>query len=262
MTMNINEEYIPILGKKHWTKKVNIQPDLDKPTLVFLHDALGSISQWKEFPIKLAKKLKLNAFLYDRLGHGLSDNKEGKINKHFFEKEAVILHILLSKLKIKNFILIGHSDGGTIALLYASGNGLKKPKAIILEAAHILNEEITIAEIKKTALHSKSILTKLQKYHKNKSETLFQNWFKLWTSEDMKNWNIESQIFPIDIPALIIQGKQDNYGSLKQVEKIANSISAKNEIVLIENCGHSPHFEQQETVLNSVKSFLKSINFL
>ena len=262
MTMHINEEYIPILGKKLWTKRVNIQPDLDKPTLVFLHDALGSIAQWKDFPINLAKHLNLNAFLYDRAGHGLSDQKHDKLNKHFFEKEAVILHILLSKVKISNFILFGHSDGATISLLYASDPGLVKPKSIIMEAAHVLNEEITIKGIKKTEKQAHILIPKLEKYHSNKSKSLFRNWFELWTGNEMKNWNIESQIYPIDIPTLIIQGKQDNYGSLKQVEKIANSISAKNETVLIDNCGHTPHSEQQETVLNSVISFLKSINFL
>lgn len=262
MTMHINEEYIPILGKKLWTKKVNIQPNLDKPTLVFLHDALGSISQWKEFPINLAKHLNLNVFYYDRIGHGLSEKKDKKLNKHFFEKEAVILHILLSKVKINNYIFYGHSDGGTIALLYTSDPALPKPKAIILEAAHVLNEEITIKGIIKTEKQADKLIPKLEKYHSNKSKTLFRNWFELWTSNEMENWNIESQIYPIDIPTLIIQGKQDNYGSLKQVEKITKSISAKNKTVLIDNCGHTPHSEQQETVLNSVKSFVKSINFL
>jgi len=256
--MQIREEYIELEGKKIWTRMF-IHPDSTQiPTLVFLHDALGSVDQWKDFPEQVAEQSGLNVLVYDRLGHGLSDENGFEKGHSFFDKEALIyLPALLKKFDIYDPILYGHSDGGTIALIYASK---VKTRALVLEAAHIMVEDLTRRGVLETVESREKIVAKLQKYHGRKSKDLFDNWATLWSGDLMKDWNIEHLLSRIDVPSLIIQGRDDNYGSLEQVEKIAEKITGLNYKLLLDNCGHNPHGEKPEEVIKEINTFFKNIS--
>jgi pimeloyl-ACP methyl ester carboxylesterase len=255
--MHVIEKFISINEKNIWTKKVDLETNLDNPTIVFLHDALGSIAQWKNFPLLLAQETNLNILMYDRVGHGLSDKREKMIDINFFEEEAFdYLPEVLKVFGIKNPILFGHSDGGTIALLYAS----KYPtRALILEAAHVFYENITRLGVVKTGEIAHDIIQGLQKYHGDKAEKLFNNWYNLWSGNKIKDWSIEHDLKNIKAPTMIIQGDNDNYGSKMQITKIVENINTITETFLLNDCGHIPHIRKGQEVLERICKFLHII---
>ena len=163
---------------------------------------------------------------------------------------------IFSGFKLKNSILIGHSDGGTIALLFAT----RFPtQALVTEAAHVFVEPVTIKGIKKALIYKDILIEKLTRYHGEKTETLFFAWSDTWLEPAFQQWNIESFLSKIKCPALIIQGKNDEYATEKQVEHIVHSIGDNAKAVLIENCGHTPHKEAENIVLNKIQEFFNGI---
>lgn len=261
--MLITEEKIAVASANLHVKKWCVDASADKPTLIFLHDALGSTAQWRDFPDLLAALCGLDCMAYDRCGYGLSSSCEGmdaelefratfKPND-YLHQEADILEALLLKLNIRQPILFGHSDGGTIALLYAAKY---QPKAIISEAAHVFVEDITREGIRVTLKNAIEIKEKLKKYHKNQAETIFNAWNQTWLSASFQVWNIEKEVTQITCPACIIQGNNDEYGTIEQVNKIQNAVKGFCEINMIEDCGHFPHVEKRDAVLNMVRDFI------
>ena len=233
----------------------------DHPTLVFLHDSLGCVQLWRDFPKKLAEVTQCNVLIYDRLGYGKSEamgTHERPTN--YLELEADILNDLLTTLEIENTILFGHSDGGSIALIAAS----KYPdriKAVICEAAHIFVEDVTIKGIHEAieAYRTTNLPERLQKYHDNKVETIFKAWTETWTRSDYRDWNIEHFLSRITCPLLFIQGEADEYGTLEQVEKTISQVSGKAEKHLIPNVGHTPHKEKPIQVLGKSAAFINNL---
>lgn len=188
----------------------------DKPTIVFLHDSLGCVQLWREFPQKLAEATQYNLLVYDRLGYGKSEPMPTyKRPINYMELEADILNDLLNTLKIDNVILFGHSDGGTIALLTASKYS-EKVKAVICEAGHIFVEDVTLKGIYDAmeAYKTTNLPERLVKYHGDKVETLFKAWTETWTRSDYRDWNIAHFLPKISCPLLFIQGEADEYGTL------------------------------------------------
>ena len=172
--MQVDEKFIEIDGRQLWTKCIYQDKPEEVPTIVFLHDALGSIAQWKDYPEKLGNITGLNVMIYDRFGHGRSDPEPHPPDDYFLDREAlVILPEVLYQLEIKDTILLGHSDGGTIAIIYAAHINTQ---ALILEAAHVLVEPITIAGVKETAKSESILVPKLEKYHGDKAGSLFRYW--------------------------------------------------------------------------------------
>lgn len=261
--MLIKEEKIAVASAVLQVKKWSVDASSDKPTIVFLHDALGSIAQWRDFPKLLAAQCRLNAVVYDRCGYGLSSGCEGKDAElalratvrpnDYLHQEADILEELLLKLGIRQPIIFGHSDGGTIALLYAAKYN---PKAIISEAAHVFVEEITHTGIHETLQNAVEIKEKLKKYHKNQAETIFNAWHQTWLSATFQVWNIENEITQITCPVCVIQGKNDEYGTMEQVNKIKNGMKGFCEINIIDDCGHFPHIEKRDVVLKMAQGFI------
>lgn len=173
------------------------------------------------------------------------------------ELEAEVLNELLSELDISDAILIGHSDGGTIALLTASKYP-ERTKAVIVEAAHIFVEEVTLKGIY-TAIDTyknSNLPERLAKYHGKKVESIFKAWTETWTSEDYRDWNIEHFLPNIVAPLLFIQGEKDEYGTLDQVEKTINQITGKAEKYIIPNIGHTPHKESVQEFNKKVVEFI------
>lgn len=235
--------------------------DLERPTMVFLHDSLGCIELWRDFPEKLAKVTNCNFLIYDRLGYGKSHAATThNRNNDYMELEADFLNTFLEELALENVILFGHSDGGSIALI-ASGKYPKRIQALIVEAAHIFVEDITLEGIEYAvaSYESLNLETRLAKYHDDKVDFVFKSWTETWTKPEFRSWNIEHFLGEITCPLLFIQGEEDEYGSLEQVEKTVSQVKGKTEKLIIPDIGHTPHRENPKVVLEESSMFLGSI---
>ncbi|SFF85908.1 alpha/beta fold hydrolase [Pontibacter chinhatensis] len=231
-----------------------------KPVLVFLHDSLGCIKLWRDIPEKLAQATGCTALIYDRQGYGQSSPFES-INRglDYLEQEADVLERLLEKLQISQAILIGHSDGGSIALM-AAAKYKSRIKAIITEGAHVFVEEETLAGIRAAveAYQTTDLPQKLQKYHGAKTEAVFPAWTDTWLSSDFRSWNIEHFLPSILCPALIIQGEKDEYGTLAQVEAVVQQAQGPVQQLILPGIAHTPHREAPELVLEKSAQFILS----
>ncbi len=253
------ETFMTVNAKQLYTEFVNEYEN--RPVLVFLHDSLGCTQLWRNFPHQLAAATQCNVLIYDRLGYGKSDpmpTHERAVN--YMELEADVLQEILTKLKITNAILFGHSDGGTIALLAAA----KYPgniAGVICEAGHIFVEDVTLKGIYEAmdAYKNTTLPERLKKYHGEKTETLFRAWTETWTGSDYRNWNIEHFLPKISCPLLFIQGEKDEYGTMDQVNRTISQVSGRSEKYIIPETGHTPHKESPELTLKAAESFINSI---
>lgn len=230
----------------------------DRMTLVFLHEGLGCIEIWRDFPETLCESLGCSGLVYDRRGYGGSEMFEGPWPVDYLEIESLTyLPALLKEFDIDNAVLIGHSDGGTIALITAASHS-NLVHGIITEAAHIFVEQITIDGIRRTvkAFETTSLKEKFARYHKENTETIFYRWADRWLSPEFQNWNIQDILPKITCPALILQGKDDEYGTAAQVMGIADRVSGPVDVKLIPDCGHVPHFQTKDTVLSEITRFI------
>ncbi len=236
-----------------------IEGDKEKPVLVFLHEGLGCIAMWKQFPQQLCKALGYPGLVYDRQGYGQSStlSKQRTINYHQDYAFQELPEILSTLIPDQEFFIIGHSDGGTIGLLYAS----EKPdllQGLITEAAHVFVEPSTITGIEiATEAFKNGKLDILFRYHGELTATVFNSWSDTWLSEEFLHWNMENILASIKCPVLVMQGIDDQYGSNKQVDAISQQISGQTEIAMIDNCGHIPHHEQTEITLERMVLFIK-----
>jgi len=227
-----------------------------RPTIIFLHDSLGSIRQWRGFPAEMGARTSCNVLVYDRQGYGQSAPFWGPPRGlDYLEKEAGILGEVMEQCHIGEAILFGHSDGGSIALIAAAKYG-ERIRGIITEGAHIFVEDETLAGIraavsmyKTTDLHAR-----LARYHGEKSGAVFRAWTETWTALFFRAWNIESFLPSIICPAFIIQGTADAYGTMAQVARTLSGIGSKASAWTPEGIGHSPHREAAaEVLLRSVQ---------
>ena len=264
-TMNNNSGYITANSRNIYYEFHNLQfRSPNKPILVFLHEGLGSCAQWKDFPKQISDQSECTMLMYDRYGYGKSEMLNELRDNDYMDIEGFdSLPDLLEKLNInEKVILIGHSDGGTIALLFAS-KYREKVLGVITEADHIFCEEITYQGFRATLKHFESGVLKrvLYKYHQEKTETMFHGWCDTWLSEGGKIWNVEKHLKNITSPVLSIQGKDDAYGSVEQLISKLKNVSGTIEILFIENCGHEPHFQAKELVQRKMMEFISKIQF-
>ncbi len=235
--------------------------DQERPTIIFLHDSLGSIELWRDFPDQLGKATGCNVLVYDRQGYGKSSPFAGSDRKNdYLEIEADVLNQLIEQCRIKKVILFGHSDGGSIALIAAAKYPFRI-MGIITEGAHIFVGDITLKGIKEAvhAYHTTDLKERLQKYHGDKTEAVFWAWAKTWLCEEYWSWNIEKFLPQIKCPVLVIQGENDQYGSLKQVKGIINQVSGEASELIIPSIGHTPHKEAGVLVLEHAASFINHV---
>jgi len=234
----------------------------NQPTLIFLHDSLGCVELWRDFPMILAELTKCNLLIYDRFGYGKSSDFITKERSNdYMEIEADLLIKIVEKLDIHSPILFGHSDGGTIALL-AAAKYPNKIEGIITEGAHIFVEEITKEGIQAAVKTYKTtdLKLRLEKYHGNKTDALFQAWTKTWLSESYSGWNIEHFLHKITCPVFVIQGELDEFGSLLQVEKIIKGILHEKKSSFIPlNARHTPHKEAKTETLQECEKFINQL---
>jgi len=227
------------------------------PVLVFLHEGLGSIGQWKDFPARLAAETGCAALVYARQGHGQSDPLTRPHDADYLHYEArIVLPRVLAHFGIRRPILIGHSDGASIALIYAAEEGAD-PEGLILEAPHVFVEEITLAGIRDAveAWRTTDLSRRLGRHHRD-AETIFNRWHEVWLSQAFRDWNIEALLPWITTPLLVIQGEEDGYGSPDQVRAIIRQVSGPADSLLISHCGHTPHREHAGRVLAEMAGFV------
>ncbi|MDD9304405.1 MAG: alpha/beta fold hydrolase [Desulfobacter sp.] len=256
-----------VLTIEHQGKKRQIQfewqgqGDPENPTLVFLHQGLGSLESFKDIPKQLSKACQCNTFTYSRLGYGQSDpiSLPRKIN--YLHVEALrILPKILAAAKIKSHIIVGHSDGGSIGLIYAGSDRAKNLKAMVSLAAHVFCEPITLKGIQKTKerYQKGNLKSKLSRIHGQNTDTAFWGWNQVWLSPGFCHWNIERYLKSIDLPVLAIQGTMDPYGTQAQLKAMNKGI--KNcKTWLLDHCYHDPFMEQPKQTLAAITQFLGSI---
>ena len=195
----------------------------EAPTLVFLHEGLGSVGAWQDFPERMVAATGLGALVYSRAGYGKSDPLSLPWPTSFMHDAALEeLPQLLDVLNVGNAILYGHSDGGSIALINAGSDKANNVRALILEAPHVFVEDRTVAGIvaAQRAYENGSLKPSLERYHGDNVDSTFRGWSDVWLRPEFRSWNIESYLPNIEVPVLLFQGENDEYGTLRQVEAI------------------------------------------
>jgi pimeloyl-ACP methyl ester carboxylesterase len=234
--------------------------DAGKPTLVFLHEGLGCVSLWKDFPDKLAKALGCPAVVYSRLGYGQSDGLNAgtvhRRNARFMHDEALTaLPALLDTLGVHNPILVGHSDGASIALIYAAASG-RPVTGLALMAPHVFVEAVTVKSIARIAeTYEVSDLRQRLAVHHAHVDDAFRGWADIWLSPTFRTWSLGAEVQALRVPTLVIQGEDDEYGTLAQVDAISGSAPGPVTRCVLAKCRHSPHRDQEKAVVEAVKTW-------
>jgi len=227
-------------------------------TIVLLHEGLGCVALWRDFPARLAAYTGMGVFVYARQGHGQSDTIDLPRPLDFMTREAVdVLPKLLTKIGFQHGVLMGHSDGATIAAIYVGSVQDHRVRGLILLAPHFFTEPEGLREIAKSrgAYESGDLKTRLGKYHRD-PDGAFYGWNDVWLDPGFEGWDVADVIDYFRVPVLAIQGRQDQYGSLAQIEEIVDRAYAPVERVVIEDCQHVPHLEHPEKVLDQVRNFI------
>jgi pimeloyl-ACP methyl ester carboxylesterase len=231
----------------------------DRPTLVLLHEGLGSVAMWHDFPGRLAHAIGCNALVYSRWGYGESDPLTAPREVRYMHDEALVaLPELLDTLGIERPVLVGHSDGGSIALIHA-GAGARPVAAVVTLAAHVLVEDISVASIAaaKAAWETTDLRAKLARYHAD-VDSAFLGWNRIWLRPDFRAWNIEAYLPGIACPVLAIQGEDDEYGTMEQVRRIGAQVTDA-DLLALADCRHSPHRDQPDAVIEAITRFVDRV---
>lgn len=228
------------------------------PVLVFLHEALGSIGQWKGLPEELSAASGLPALAYERQGHGRSTPLRLPRPGDYLRHEAeVVLPAVLEACGIARPVLFGHSDGATIALRFAAAFP-GRPAACIALAPHVMVEEMTLAGIRAAAADpgAAEIRRRLSRYHGDNTEVLWRAWTETWLAPGFEGCELRDALPRIACSTLVVQGNDDAYGSSDQVALIAGGVSGPVETLLLPGCGHQPHLERREELITAAAGFL------
>jgi pimeloyl-ACP methyl ester carboxylesterase len=231
---------------------------------------------WRDFPERLSAQTGLGALVYSRAGYGKSDPVEGPWPVRFMHEEALVaLPKVLDAFAVREAILVGHSDGGSIAIIHAGGVGDPRVLGLMLEAPHVLVEEVGLESIREIAelyrggdagrmpanrpqdaVAPMGLKQRLARYHGENVDQTFWGWNDVWLNPAFRSWNIEEYLPGIKVPVLLIQGEDDQYGTQEQLRRIEDGCQSSVRTVMIEACGHSPHLDQPERALEVMKEFV------
>jgi pimeloyl-ACP methyl ester carboxylesterase len=239
---------------------VHVPSPPTEPTLVFLHEALGSVALWRDFPEQLAAATGLGWMAYSRRGHGSSAPLDGPRGIDYLDFEAIdVLPAVLEALGISRPLLFGHSDGATLALIYAASTP-DPIEGLILEAPHVFVEDVTLAGIRETMERAEAtdLKQRLGRYHDHVDQ-IFEAWHSVWLDPGYRNWNIGHRLPANVAPILQIQGSDDRYGTLRQLEAIASGSGGSVETVVFEGVGHIPHVEAPARVIEVTQAFIAKL---
>ncbi len=234
----------------------------DRPTLVLLHEGLGCVAMWRDFPDRLSQATGAPVFLFSRAGYGGSSPVPPPRPATYMHREALdALPRVLRAAKIERAVLVGHSDGGSIALIYAGGVRWNKAVGIVTLAAHVFNEKVSVDSIAAAgeAYRTTDLRERLLRYHGENVDDAFWGWNRVWLSPEFWGWNIEEYLPRISVPVLAIQGWDDEYGTERQIDAIVGKVGARAEKLMLDRCRHSPHKDQPEATLDAVTRFYQSL---
>jgi len=231
---------------------VRFAPERAGAPLVFLHEGLGSVAGWRDFPRTACDQLDAPGLAYSRRGYGRSTPLAGPRTSDYLHREAwQVLPELLQHFGMADAMLVGHSDGASIALLYAARH---QPRAIAVMAPHVFVEDVTIEGIRvaRAAWESGKLRAPLARVHDDPDGAFF-GWNDGWLNPDFRQWSIEAELPAIRCPVLAIQGYGDQYGTLAQLDRIAAAVSGPCRLLKLDHCGHSPQRDQPAAVITALQ---------
>ena len=232
------------------------------PTLVLLHEGLGCVAMWRHFPTLLNGATGLPVFSYSRPGYGRSSAIALPRPLDFHSRDALdVLPHVLDAAGIDACILIGHSDGASIAVIYAGATRDPRLRALVLMAPHVQTESKTVMNIAaaKRMFEASDLRDKLRHYHGDNVDCAFWGWCDAWLDADFRCWDITAWLGSIDVPVLTLRGNDDPYNTSVHVERIANEVGRQVTRVDLPDCGHAPHFDQGQRVLAAVMEFVATL---
>jgi pimeloyl-ACP methyl ester carboxylesterase len=227
------------------------------PALVFLHEGLGSVALWKTFPLHVAAATGCSALVYSRYGYGKSDRLAAPRKVDYMHREALdVLPDVLDQLGIDHPVLVGHSDGASIALIHA-GSGKRPVRGVVAMAPHVFVEDITLRSIAqaRTAFATTDLPQRLGRFHDD-VESTFRGWNDIWLHPDFRCWNIDEYLPDIRCPVLLIQGEDDQYGTVAQIDAIARRVSGPVDTLMLPDCAHAPHQFQKDATIAAIVRFV------
>ena len=236
------------------------RPD-QAPTLVLLHEGLGCLALWRDFPEKLAQATGLGIFTYSRAGYGQSDPADLPRPLNYMTREAEEnLGLILNEMGITSAILIGHSDGASIAAAYAGTMKDNRIKGAVLMAPHFFTEPMGLKEIAmaKEVYETQDLKAKMAKYHKD-PENCFRGWNDSWLHPEFEAWNIEPVLDEMPVPILAIQGEDDQYGTRAQIDVISKRSPSDVKPLMLDDCRHAPFIDQPDLVLDAITRFSQDL---
>jgi pimeloyl-ACP methyl ester carboxylesterase len=233
----------------------------EAPTLVFLHEGLGCVALWRDVPARLAQLTGCGALVYSRLGYGGSDAAQLPHPVTFMHHEGLkVLPDVIRLVGIRDHLLIGHSDGGSIALIYAGGHFTPTLMGVVTLAAHVFCEDLTRRSIQaaREDYLNGDLKSRLSSYHGTNTDGAFWGWNDVWLLPEFRQWRIDALLPTIRAPLLAIQGDEDPYGTSAQVDCIQAASGSRVSVEMIPRCGHAPHLERPQVVLATVAGFVRS----
>jgi pimeloyl-ACP methyl ester carboxylesterase len=233
----------------------------EAPTIVFLHEGLGSVSTWRDFPDALAAETGCGALVYSRAGYGRSDPVDLPRPVRFMHDEAEVLARVAEHACLRDVILLGHSDGASIALIAAGRCAIPGLRALVLEAPHVFAEPSGLESIARIAdaYRTTRLRDRLARHHGSNVDVAFWGWNRVWLDPDFRAWNIEEFLPGISVPSLVVQGEKDEYGSWAHVESIQRQSGAPVQTFALPGCGHAPHAEQRDATLAAMADFIQQV---
>lgn len=232
--------------------------DPDRPAIVMLHEGLGSVGLWRGFPERLHAETGARTIAFSRFGHGRSSPPPRSRTPTFMHEEArEVVPALLAALDIRQPILVGHSDGASIALIHAAEFPVT---GVAVLAPHVFVEEICVAAIAQTTetFENGGLRDRMARHHNDPSMT-FYGWAGVWLDPEFRTWSLESHLKDIAAPVLAIQGRDDEYGTLAQIDSVERNVAGEATRLIVEG-GHSPHLAQPQLVLGTIAGFIRSLS--
>jgi pimeloyl-ACP methyl ester carboxylesterase len=237
-----------------------VGPPESSPPLVFLHEGLGSVSTWGEFPRALSLRTGRGGLVYSRHGYGGSDAPDARLPDDFMRREALeVLPALLSRLNVRAPVLIGHSDGASIALVHAASNPVS---GLVLEAPHVLVEPRTldaIAALRRRFDADERFRAGFGRHHADARRTV-EAWSDAWLGPSFRAWTIEAELPRVSCPVLLIQAENDPYGSLEHIRTIASSVRGRVDTMVLPGTSHAPHRDSFRLVMDRMTRFIDGLD--
>jgi pimeloyl-ACP methyl ester carboxylesterase len=239
-------------------------PPADAPTIIMLHEGLGSAALWGDFPDRLQAATGTGVFVYSRAGYGASTPVPLPRPLDYMSIEALdVLPVLLDSIGFRTGLLLGHSDGASIAAIYAGGRGDHRVRGVAMIAPHFVVEDMGVAAIAETrkAYETSGLKPRLARWH-NDVDNAFYGWSDAWLDPEFRKWDISEYLAYIRVPVAILQGADDQYGTMRQIEIAREECYCPVDVTIVAGAGHSPHREAPELTLNSIADFAKRILYL